>query len=136
MKGIFENHIGLTSKVLDLRLERQNLVMGNLSNIDTPGYKPRRMEFEKELQDAMALDARGKVTRTNNKHMPSAFTSDGYEADFIKDFEPREVFGQDQVDLDEEMGLMAKNAMMYNALTDVLKKNFEGLRQVIMEGAK
>ena len=28
MKGLFEQHIQVTEKVLDLRLERQNLVMG------------------------------------------------------------------------------------------------------------
>lgn len=136
MKGLFAPQIDLTSKVLDLRLERQNLVMGNITNINTPGYKARRMEFESELQDALALDKRGKVTRTSAKHIPSTFSTDGFSGKHIKDFEPREIFGEDKVDLDEEIGLMAKNAMQYQALTQVIKKNFEGMRKVIQTGAR
>lgn len=136
MKGLFATHIDLTAKVLDLRLERQNLVAGNLANVDTPGYRARRIEFENELQSALALDQRGKVTRTNSKHMPSAFTVDGFEGKGIKEFEPRQIFGEDRVDLDKEMAVMGKNAMLYNALTEVITKNFSGLQRVIQEGAK
>ncbi|MBU1248121.1 MAG: flagellar basal body rod protein FlgB [Proteobacteria bacterium] len=136
MKGLFSPHINLTSKALDLRLERQNVVMGNLSNIDTPGYKARRLEFENQLQDALALDKRGKMTRTAGTHMPTTFASDGFEGKHLSEFRPREVFGEDKVDLDKEMSIMAKNAMLYNALTDVIKKNFSGMQRVIQEGAK
>ena len=136
MKGFFEPHVDLAAKVLDLRLERQNLVAGNLANLNSPGYKPRRLEFEEQLQDALALDKRGKITRTSEKHMPSTFSANGFKGDHIKDFEPRQVFGEDQVDLDKEIGVMAKNAMMYNALTQILTKDFTNMQKVIMDGAK
>ena len=136
MKGFFEDHIDLTAKVMDMQLQRQNLVMANITNVNTPHYKPMRLEFEKDLQNALALDMKGKVTRTNGEHMPSAFEVDGFAGKGIKEFEPREVFGEDQVDLDEEMTAMAKNSMLYNALTQVIKKNFEGMNKVIAEGAK
>ncbi len=136
MKGLFASHIDITSKVLDLRLERQNLVAGNLANISTPHYKARRMEFESQLQDALALDKRGKITRTNKKHMPSTFAADGFEGSHIKSFKPRHVLGKDSVDLDKEMTIMAKNAMMYSALTQIIKKNFTGMQKIIQEGGK
>lgn len=136
MKGLFAPQIDLTSKVMNLRLERQNVVMGNLSNIDTPGYKARRLEFETQLQDALALDKRGKVTRTSKNHMPSTFSLDGFDGEQSKAFEPREVYGEDRVDLDKEMVVMNKNAMMYNALAQVIKKNFEGMQKIIQDGAK
>ena len=60
MKGLFSNHIQLTGKVLDLRMKRQNVVMSNMANIDTPKYKPLEIEWEGELQAALGLDARGK----------------------------------------------------------------------------
>ncbi|SKA70808.1 flagellar basal-body rod protein FlgB [Paucidesulfovibrio gracilis DSM 16080] len=136
MKGLFSSHIDVTAKVLDLRLERQNLVAGNLANVDTPGYKARRLEFEDRLQDALALDQRGKVTRTSSMHLPSTFSADGFEGRGIKEFEPRQVFGEDRVDLDKEMALMGKNAMLYNALAEVITKNFQGLQKVIQDGSK
>lgn len=136
MKGLFGSHIHLTAKVMDLRLERQNLVMGNITNVNTPDYKARRLEFEDKLQSALNQDARGKMTRTDNSHMPVVFNADGFQGDGIKDFQPRHVYGSDSVDLDKEMTEMTKNGMMYNALASVIKKNFQGMQKVIMAGQK
>ena len=136
MKGLFGSHIHLTAKVLDLRLERQNLVMGNISNVNTPEYKARRLEFEQQLQSALNQDARGQMTRTSEKHMPVAFNAQNFEGEGIKAFEARHVHGEDSVDLDKEMTVMTKNGMMYNALASVIKKNFEGMQRTIQQASK
>ena len=136
MKGLFGSHIHLTAKVMDLRLERQNLVMGNISNVNTPNYKARSLEFEDKLQSALNHDARGKMTRTEQSHMPSAFIANGFQGDGIQDFKPRHIYGEDSVDLDKEMTTMTKNGMMYNALASVIKKNFQGMQRIIMQGGK
>ena len=44
------------------------------------------------------------------------------------------VKGEDSVDLDKEMAKLSKNTLMYNALTTIIKKNFEGMTKVISEG--
>ncbi|WP_045219203.1 flagellar basal body rod protein FlgB [Desulfonatronum thioautotrophicum] len=136
MKGLFGAHIHLQGKVLDMRLERQNVVAGNLANIKTPGYKARRLEFEEDLQRALGLDARGKMTRTATGHLPAEFDVNTFSADFIKDLKPRVVQGEDAVDLDKEMTTMAKNTLLYNTLITTLQKNFEGLKTVITEGGR
>ncbi len=136
MKGLFPEHINLTAKVLDLRLQRQNLVSSNLANVTTPGYKPKRLEFEKQLQSALNLDARGKMTKTSDMHIPATFNANEFSGDTISKFKPRVVHGEDSVDVDREMVTMSKNSMMYNALTQVIKKNFQGMQKVIMDGAK
>ncbi|CCH50348.1 flagellar basal body rod protein FlgB [Pseudodesulfovibrio piezophilus] len=136
MKGIFESHIELTAKVMDMRLERQNLVMGNISNVNTPAYKARRLEFEAQLQSALNQDAHGKMTRTSKNHLPATFDAEGFEGDAIKDFKPRQIYGEDSVDLDKEMTVMTKNGMMYNALADIIRKNFTGIQKAIQDGAK
>lgn len=136
MKGMFDNHIQLTAKVMDMRLERQNLVMGNISNVNTPDYKARRLEFEEKLQSALNQNAHGKMTRTSQNHLPATFSADGFQGEGMQDFKPRHVYGEDAVDLDKEMTTMTKNGMMYNALASVIKKNFTGLQKVIQDGAK
>ncbi len=136
MKGIIEGHVNLVGKVMDMQLKRQNVVMSNLANVRTPGYKPRTLEFEKELQVALGLDARGKLSRTNEKHVPAAFDSESFGPEWDKKFLPRVVHGEDRVDLDKEMALMAKNSLQYNALASVMKSSFDGLRNIITEGQK
>jgi flagellar basal-body rod protein FlgB len=136
MKGLFEDQILVTEKVLDLRLQRQNVVMANIANVTTRNYKPRQLAFEEDLQAALRLDARGKMTRTDPKHLPSEFDVNSFKGKGLTEYKPRVVYGEDVVDLDKEMGAMAKNSLMYNALTDVIAKNFAGLQTAIQEGNK
>lgn len=136
MKSLFDSHIQLSGKVLDMRLQRQNVVMSNMANITTPEYKARRLEFEQDLQAALNRDARGKMTRTGSGHLPSVFNAEGFNSSLVQGFKHRIIPGEDNVDLDKEMAVMSKNTMMYNALSTVLKKNFDGLSAVIGEGAK
>ncbi len=136
MRKLFGRHIQLTGTVMDLRLQRQNLVSGNIANINTPGYKARSLEFEEKLQNALNQNSLGKMTRTDGNHMPTKFSPVGFKGESISAFKGREVIGKDSVDLDKEMTSNAKNTMIYNALTQVIKKNFQGMNKVVKEGAK
>ena len=134
MRSLIGSHINLTAKVMDMRLERQNIVMGNIVNVNTPQYKEQRLEFENRLQSALNQDARGKMTRTQRDHLPAVFNPEGFQGDGVQSFKARHVYGEDSVDLDKEMATMTKNGMMYNALASVIKKNFQGIEKAIAGG--
>ncbi len=131
MKTLFRPHLELTKKVMDLRLQRQNLVIANISNINTPNYKPRRLDFEEKLQKALDMDARGKMARTNDGHVPATFNAKNFAGDWEKEFKPRAEHGQDSVDLDQEMAIMNKNMMLYDALAQIAKGGYQGINKVI-----
>ena len=59
MKSIVEPHVRLLGTVMDMQLQRQNVITGNIANVNTPKSKPRELEFEAELQSALNLDAKG-----------------------------------------------------------------------------
>lgn len=136
MKSLFPDHIDLTARVMDFQIQRQNIVSGNLANINTPGYKARTLEFEKDLQAALGISQNGPVSRTHPKHLPAKFSPDATEASVVKELNPRVVQGTDNVDLDRETATMAKNTLMYNTLATVMQKNFSGMKQLIQEGGK
>ena len=136
MKSLFESHLNLVGRVMDMQLQRQNVVMSNVANVKTPGYKPLELEFEKELQSALNMDARGKLSRTSQEHMPAVFDPEGFGPEWNKAFKPRVVHGEDRVNLDKEMTKMAKATLQYNTLTTVIAKGFEGIKTVIQEGSK
>lgn len=136
MKSLYTPTLNLVGKVMDLHLKRQNVVMSNIANVRTPNYKRRVLEFEGELQSALDLDARGRLSRTNEGHKPSAFDPHTFDAEWDKKFVPRQAHGEDRVDLDKEMALMAKTSLQYNALSTVIRGNFEGIKNIITEGAK
>ena len=136
MKSLFAADVGLVGRVLDMPLQRQNIVSSNLANLKTPGYRPRILSFEEELQAALGLDAKGKLSRTAQEHMPVVFHPDGFSAEWAKAFKPRIVHGEDRVNLDKEMAVLAKSSLHYSALASVMRSKFEGLRTIITEGQK
>lgn len=131
MKSLFGSHMQLCAKVMDLRLQRQNLVIGNIANANTPGYRARRLDFEDKLQSAMGNDSKGAMSRTHGEHMPITFRPERFEGDWEKEFTPRQEHGQDPVDLDKEMAILNKNSMLYNALAQVVRGGFQGIEKII-----
>ncbi len=136
MKSIVEPHVRLVGTVMNMQLQRQNVIMGNIANVNTPKYKPRELEFEAELQSALNLDAKGKVSRTADGHMPAVFDPEKFSPEWYKRFTPRVVHGEDRVNLDKEMVKMAKNNLQYSALSQITKSSFEGIKNIIAEGSK
>lgn len=133
MKSLFNSQIGLVGRVMDMQLQRQNIIHSNLANAETPNYKPREIQFEKELQSALGLDMRGRMAVTRPGHMPAAFNPDNFGPEWAKQFKPRQVHGEDRVNREKEMANHGKNQMQYTALTQVMSKTFEGLSTVIAD---
>ena len=136
MKSIDENHMQLVSRVMDMQLQRQNVIMGNITNVNTPNYKPLELKFEEELQDALNLDAKGKISRTSSGHIPAIFDSATFNADWVKRFMPRRAHGEDRVNIDKEMVRLAKNNLQYTTLSQVTKSGYDGLKTIISEASK
>ena len=134
MKTMFPEQLALVGKVMDMQLQRQNVISSNISNVKTPGYRPLELDFEKELQEALQLN--GKISLTNEKHLPGDFNPNSFGPEFDHEFKPRVVHGEDRVNIDKEMAKMAKNNLKYTALSQVVAKGFEGINNIIQEGSK
>ena len=133
MKSLFNSQIGLVEHVLDMQLQRQNVITGNLANIETPNYRPRELDFEKELQEAMGLDSKGRMSLTNYTHMPTYFNISEFGPELRTHAKTRYIYGEDRVNLDKEMAKLAKCNLHYSALTQVMTKSFEGLNTIITD---
>jgi flagellar basal-body rod protein FlgB len=136
VKALFTNEVRLVGKVMSMELKRQNVIVGNMANVHTPGYKPLELTFEKELQAALGLDMNGRVTRTDKQHVPAVFTPENFGPEWEKAFKPRIIHGEDRVNIDKETTKLAKNSLHYNALTQVIKANFDGVKNIITEGSR
>jgi flagellar basal-body rod protein FlgB len=136
MKSLFGAHMAVTGKVMDMQLLRQNVVTSNLANLTTPGYTARRVEFEKDLQAALEISEKGKMAKTEPGHIPATFDADVFGPDMEKGLKHRVIHGEDNVDLDKEMAVMAKNQLRYTALATVLKRNFDGMTQILADGGR
>ena len=136
----FGNWVGRTvqvlSRSLDLRSQRHAVISSNLANMDTPGYKPLELTFEKELQEALGQGGPQPI-RTHRHHLPGS-------ADEAATIQPRLRQHRDyalgngsyQLDLDREMARLAQNSVAYEVTAQLIARKLAGLRLAINEGGK
>lgn len=128
---------------LNARAIRQDLISGNIANIDTPFYKSRDIDFEtaliektKEIYGEGGSSPKLEMAQTDKAHL------DGQQG-----FEPTKatIYMRDghmarndanTVDLDVETSELGKNSIMFNALTSALQKNGMIFKSVLESSAK
>lgn len=104
---------------LNIATFRHNIYSTNIANVDTPGYKKYRVEFEEFLKDA--LENNDDISSVNPKVYrvtETSFRNDG-----------------NNVNLDEEIILMNQNFLKYQALSQFAKWYFDKY-YIILGGRK
>ena len=136
--GIFSNTVDLLGKSIDLRAKSQNLIASNIANAETPNYIPKTLVFESELQGALKSDRAGEHPSSAGGGRHGSMNGLGGKSSVNlvsgKVIEtPARSIGRDGngVELENEMGRMAENQIMFNASVQMLSKKFEGLRTAI-----
>ncbi|KXB97761.1 MAG: hypothetical protein AA908_04980 [Chlorobi bacterium NICIL-2] len=129
---LFREKLPLMSTALEAYALRQRTIAKNIANATTPGYRPERVRFEEEfLQSELML--RG--TRTNAQHI-------GIGPPFDDEVQPEreqapvpkpEVYfaGESHVNVDREMGELAKNQIRFRLVARLTQRYFSGLQQAI-----
>ncbi len=135
---LFSTSIQLLDKQIDLRARNQNLISSNIANAETPHYVPKALVFEEELQGALKTSKAG-VTGglTDARHIPLKGASSRLQSVTGRVVEtPAKTPGKDgnAVELENEMGKMLENQIMYNASVQILAKKFEGIKTALREG--
>lgn len=121
MNGLFSKTIDMLSELVGARSQRHQVLASNVSNIDTPGYEPKDIDFQ-NLVDSM--QGKGiRMARTNGKHFPAA--TSGGNLSIVRT--------GDRVDMDREMVSIAENHLMHNAAVEMLARKFKGIQNVLRE---
>ena len=125
---VTDNTISALSKALQGQALRQRTIANNLANVDTPGYKPQRVDFEAQLRHALASaeDGNPASSAVIDALRPQATTP------------PSPALRRDgnAVDLETEMVELAESSTHYDALLRLLSKKLQMLKSVATEGGK
>ena len=111
---------------LNARMEQQGLIQSNVANIETPGYTRQDFSFEAVMKNAM--QNRGKLAQTNDRHIALDPITLSESLEFKNEKRP--------VDLDEEMQKLSENQLMFQATSKIIGSKFDGLQLAIDEGGK
>jgi len=116
----------LLEKTLNWRSRNQEIIAGNIANLDTPNYTRKEMDF----QSILDIYSKGNLTeislsQTKPGHLGGADPS----LSLVQET-------SEEVDLDHEIVRMSENQISYNASIQMLIKKLDALRSVIEGGQK
>lgn len=124
--GVFD-YINVLGTSLDAASTRNDIINNNIANVNTPNYKRKDIRFETELKHAFARSDKDTVdARVKNLDL-EALTPEVY-TDYA---ELSYRYDGNNVDINNENAILAKNQIKYNGLMDLLNKDFAGLKSVM-----
>lgn len=131
---VFDNPI--LEKALDGAWMRNNALMENIANVDTPGYKRKDVNFEDCLKKAINNKDSASNDASNTKHIPVNSSSlDDVKFKVTKDYSTNSMrLDGNNVDVDVEMANLAKNSILYNTYSTLMNGYYTKLRTAIKEG--
>ena len=107
---------------LDAAALNQRLIADNIANVDTPGYKGLRLDFDDYFKEAKSVLGNEKFNPINP-----------YKYIFRDDSTTMRLDGNN-IDPEREMAELAQNALNYAALIELINRRGAYLNMVLTEG--
>jgi flagellar basal-body rod protein FlgB len=129
-----ESKVRNLEKALQTYSLRHKAIASNIANVTTPGYKKVEVSFEDKLASEMN-NTKLTATVTDENHLAFGTQS-------IADVDPEVVesetskedefaSGYNNVDIDQEMTLLAQNQLQYRMATRMITREFKGIQSAI-----
>ncbi len=136
-EDLFGGVLETARKALDLRAKRHRLIVSNLANADTPGYKAFDIEVEKALQKQSGA-SRAMLRLTDPRHLAAADSAAAGPLRYEVQIDEQVTLRGDgnTVDMEREMTNLASNSLMYKATAQILTKKIQLLKSVIQGGKR
>jgi flagellar basal-body rod protein FlgB len=126
MPPLFNKTFDILSNMLTYRSKRHQVILSNVTNIDTPGFKATDLTFRKDLREAMSGAGKVQLAKTQDRHLgPEKKDNDP------GNYEVRE--SEEAVKMDTEMVNLSENHLMYNMTVEMLARKFRSLQTALKE---
>lgn len=122
-------------KALDASWMKNETIVNNMANVNTPGYKRQDVRFEDILTEMSDLPM-AETGSGNKKFLPvsSRAMMNSLQPSVVVDNNTRTRKDGNNVDADVEMAEMAKNTIKYNGLIQMISKEYTKLKTAISGG--
>ncbi len=136
-QSLFAGTISTLQKTLNIGSLRHKVLTSNIANIDTPNYKAFEVVMKDTLKKKGNLSDTLELVRTQPRHLSGRRSSSAdvkIKASAPPPFSLRA--DGNTVDLDRTMGKLAENTILYRTAAQMIRKKFQGLKNVIQGGGK
>jgi flagellar basal-body rod protein FlgB len=119
---------------IDITQKRQGVIAGNISNLHTPGYKAKEIDFKAALKSAMDVDSKGTaMSRTDARHL-GEMSGPGGTLDIHDD--PGTFDGLNWVGVDNEMKKLMENKLVYQTAVEAMMRKITIIKDTIRDGGR
>jgi flagellar basal-body rod protein FlgB len=135
---LFNTNFDLMQRALNLRSRKHEVVVSNVVNADTPGYKAFDMEVKAALGAGSQKTGNGELTLTHQGHLPPRSHLSGDIRPKMRQLSSEVNLRGDgnTVMLEKEMADLARNNLLYKATAQIMGNKFTGLKTAIKGGGK
>ena len=121
------DYINVLETSLSAAATRQEVIANNIANVNTPNFKRKDVRFETELKHAFSHSDESTVD-ARVRHLDL----DALEPEVYTDYADLSYrYDGNNVDIDNENAILAKNQIKYNGLQDSINKEFSNLKMVM-----
>ncbi len=113
--------VSLLKTALDLFRDRQAVIASNVANLDTPGYKAKRLDFQSSLRAAVEAER-------SDGPLPSGKLEVN---PILSEVEGPAGPDGNTVSLEREMALMNKNDVLYKSSVELISKELDLLAAAV-----
>lgn len=131
--GFFDQKMYGLQQLMSLSYRRNEAIVSNITNAETPGYRATDLSFAGELERALSGSENSNVLKTNPMHMD---TDDNSFAHLIEDLSGHTKADGNNVDVDVQMGKLSQNSGQYGLATDIMRKKVQLLKTALRAGAR
>lgn len=121
-------------KQLDSVSLSQRVIANNVANVNTPGFKKSFVSFQEQLKAALGKQEFVMLT-TSPRHMGGSVPLENIAPGVVQEKDSTMRYGDNNVDIDQEMVNLAANTLLYDTSTLILTNKFNGLENVIRGGS-
>ena len=133
IEGLFGETLPGLQKMLDLTFRRNEALVSNVTNAETPQYRAVDLNFAHELEKAFGQSNPEALKLTNPKHMDVSGSS---SAHLVPDYSGATKADGNNVDIDIQMGRLAYNSGRYSIAASLMRKQLQFIKNAINQGSR
>ncbi len=111
---------------------RNEVIANNIANVETPGFKSSRVEFESVFKEALEKESSFVAKRTRGKHISFGVSDlENLSPRVVEDSSTSIRMDGNNVDIDFENVELAKNTVLYNTLVKKISTEYSKIKSAI-----
>jgi len=132
---LFDRSFQTLEKAVGISQYRHGLIANNISNLDTPGFKPQEVDFKSALKHAIDSNTdKVSLSRTHANHMNFAPDHDAVGLDVFEQEGAHD--GLNWVNLEDEMKKLTENKLVYRTAVEAMMRKIATIKDVLKEGGR